>query len=88
LYETKRVEFEERLKQLRTQRPVDRRHASKRVVERALTQRPEIDIAASRRQGPSVFKLLRPLDFGEPIGVGTRRSAMAPDCGVHVEQLQ
>ena len=27
-------------------------------------------------------------DFGEPIGVGTRRSAMAPDCGVHVEQLQ
>ena len=38
------------------------------------------NVAASKRQGPSVFKLLRALDFGEPIGVGTRRSAMAPDC--------
>jgi uncharacterized membrane protein (UPF0127 family) len=45
-------------------------------------QRPEVDIAAGERQRPGIFELLGAPGFGEAVGIGTRRGAMAPDRGM------
>ena len=77
---------ENRLEQLLSQRAVDRRHASERIVQRALGQGPEIDVVPGKRQCPGVFELLAPPDLRKSVGVGTSLRPMARDCGVDVEQ--
>ncbi len=54
----KSVELEIGFEQLRPQRAIDRRHARQGVIQRALRQRPEIDVVAGKRQGPAIFELL------------------------------
>ena len=54
----KGIKLEIGVEKLRPQRAVDRRHPRERVIERALGQRPEIDVAAGKRQRPGVFELL------------------------------
>ena len=82
----KRVELEVAVEQSGAQRAIDRRIARERVVERALGQRPEIDVMSGGGQHPGIFELLRAPDFGEAISVGAGRIAIAGDRRVHVEQ--
>ena len=82
----KSVEREIGVEQFAAQRAVDRRHAIESVVQRPLGQRPEIGVVAGERQGPGIFELLQPPDFGEAVGVGAGRGAMPRDRGMDVEQ--
>src|SRR5215831_6678494 len=82
----KSVERQIGAEQFRLERLVDRRKAREGQIERAFGQRPEIEIAARKRQRPGIFELLGPPDLGETLGVGTRGRAIAADGGMHVEK--
>ena len=82
----KGIELEIGVEQGRAQRPVDRGEARERVIERALGQRPEVDVVPGGREHPGIFELLGAPDLGEAIGFRPGRRAMARNRGVHVEQ--
>src|ERR1700752_534004 len=56
------------------------------MIERALGQGPEINIVPGRRQHPGIFELLGSPDLGETVPLGSRRTAMACDRGVHIKE--
>src|SRR5262249_47888699 len=65
---------------------VDGRKTREGQIERALRQRPEIEIAAGERQRPAIFELLDTPELRQTIGIGPGGRPMPADGGMHVEK--